>query len=94
MNKLLERQIQKKVADYAKSKGFYAKKLATTNAKGFPDYIFIYKGLISFVEFKSSTGELSELQKREIQILRSHGAKVEVINDVEEGKLFIDREKT
>ncbi|MCI0350278.1 MAG: hypothetical protein L0Z53_12710, partial [Acidobacteriales bacterium] len=38
--RLLEKDIQKKCVDYARSKGFWARKFSSMSQRSVPDYIF------------------------------------------------------
>lgn len=88
---MLEKLIQKKVIDYAKKKNVFALKIDTTTHAGMPDYMLIYKGLVIFIEFKSSFGTLSVLQLAVHELLREeYLCDIIVIDDVHEGYEVID----
>lgn len=84
-----ERAIESKVCQYAKANGFLEYKL-TSPTNGLPDRMFIKSGLIFFIEFKSSTGALSTVQRYHIQRIAEHGGVVYVINNVDDGRNLID----
>lgn len=85
-----ESLIEKKVNTYAESKGFIQYKLVKFIGKGFPDRTYIYKGSVIFIEFKTLIGKLSIHQEYEIVKLSNSGARVYVINSVEQGKDIIN----
>ena len=88
---MLEKAIEKKVVDYAKSKGFFVRKFYDSVNGGNPDRIFIYKGFVFFIEFKSEKGRLTKLQKQTILEITKHGIIALVINNVKDGIDLIDK---
>lgn len=92
---MLERDIEKRVCDYAREKGMLAYKFSSPGHAGVPDRLFIGQyGMCFWIEFKSSTGTLTPLQAREIERLKNHGQSVYVVNDVEQGKQIVDQWST
>lgn len=88
---MLEKQLEKKICEYAKNKGFLAYKFVSPNNRGVPDRLFISKfGNIFFIEFKSKLGKIAPLQKLKIDKLISHNVKVYFVNSEEKGKEIID----
>ncbi|GFO72947.1 hypothetical protein BJAS_P3484 [Bathymodiolus japonicus methanotrophic gill symbiont] len=55
-----ESKLEKKVCDYAESKGWGNVK---TYSKGYPDRVFYKDGKALFIEFKTKKGVVSEAQK-------------------------------
>lgn len=88
--KFLEKEIEAKVCEYAKSKGTLCYKFVSPNTRSVPDRIFFYKGFTLLIEFKSTVGKTTSGQDREIKRLREQGMDVHVINDIDTGKLVID----
>lgn len=87
----LEKVIEKKVCDYARSKGFYVKKFVSPSNRSVPDDIFITPdGTVFFIEFKRRgripTGSQFEEHKK---ILRNN-VDVHVIDTINKGKELID----
>jgi hypothetical protein len=79
-----EKELQTKCMKFSRGEGGYARKVAATNHRGFPDCLFITpKGRLFFVEFKSPTGKgrLFAGQSREVALLRFHGAEVHILSD-------------
>lgn len=57
----------------AAKKGWLSIKNIQTNLNGWPDRMFLKKGMIFFVEFKSKKGRLSKLQEYRINQIRKQG---------------------
>ena len=87
---MLEKQIEKKVCDYAKSFGFQVYKFTSPGMRAVPDRLFVYKGKIFFIEFKRGGCKVTGPQEREHTRLREAGATVFVVDDVSRGKFIID----
>jgi hypothetical protein len=88
---MLEREIQKQVITYARSKRMICYKMDATNAIGVPDYLLLTAGGdVFFIEFKQLGKKPTPMQEREHARLRANNIKVYVINTVEAGKAAID----
>ena len=87
---MLEKQIEKKVNDYATSKGWYVLKNDAYLKKGIPDRLYIKGKLCFFIEFKTEKGKTSKVQDLRIRELREKDIRVFVINNVEDGKKLIN----
>ena len=88
---MLEKQIEAKVCEYAKSKGLLAYKFTSPARAAVPDRLFITPdGRVFFCEFKRGGQKPTEAQEREHHRLRQHKVNVFVIDDVGEGKTMID----
>lgn len=88
---MLEKQIEAKVCDYAKSKGLLAYKFTSPARAAVPDRMFITQdGRVFFCEFKAAGKKPTDAQAREHQRLRQHKINVFVIDSVEEGKVMVD----
>ena len=80
-----EGKIQKKIIDKLTEQGYYVINLIKTNKNGIPDLIALKDGEVPlFVEVKTKTGRLSELQKFRIEELKNKGFKAIVLNDSKE----------
>ncbi len=89
---LLEKDIEKAVVKYAKSKKILAYKLKSPNMRGVPDRMLIFMtGKVVFIEFKRYGKKLSHLQEKVMRHLLSQGAEAFVIDSIEEGKNLVDR---
>ncbi len=88
---MLEKDIEKKVCDYAKSKGVMAYKFTSPARAAVPDRLFIGPdGVIFFIEFKRGGQKPTEAQEREHNRLRGHKVNVFVVDNVDSGKMVID----
>jgi len=85
---ILEKDIEKKVCNYAKNKGFLVFKFKSQ--RGVPDRIFIQSGIIFFIEFKSKFGKIRPLQNKIIRDIRSHNISVFIVNNIKYGFDIID----
>ncbi len=65
-----EKAIEKKVVAWATAQGFYTRKFSSPAHRGVPDRIFIRKGCVVFLEFKRPGKEPTELQARELMLLK------------------------
>ena len=88
---MLERDIEKRVKDYARSKGFLAYKFTSPAHIGVPDGLFISPvGFVIFVEFKQTGKKPTAMQQREIDRINQHGVLAMVVDSVEQGRGLID----
>ena len=89
---MLEKQIEAKVCDYAKSKGVLVYKFTSPARAAVPDRLFIAPdGRMWFCEFKRKGKVPTPAQQREHDRLRMRGVVVYVIDTVEDGKEMVDR---
>jgi hypothetical protein len=58
-----EAVIQRQIIEYIEKLGFYVVKIIQCNKNGFPDLMVLIAGSAIFIEVKSATGKVSELQK-------------------------------
>jgi Holliday junction resolvase len=77
---MTETQIQAKIIDRYEKDGYMVVKLIQTSKNGIPDLLLLKDGIASFIEVKTETGRLSELQKYRIKQLEEKGFKVEVLH--------------
>jgi hypothetical protein len=83
---MLEKQIESKVVKKAKELGFLTYKFSSPSNRGVPDRIFISPhGEVFFIEFKSTKGKLSQLQKKVIKDIIALDVRVFVVRDVIDG---------
>ena len=76
---MTEQQIQSKRIKELEAMGYYVIKLVKTNKNGIPDLIAIPPNSdVEFIEVKTQTGRVSELQKYRHKELLEHGCIVEV----------------
>lgn len=88
---MLEKEIEAKVCDYAKTKNVLVYKFTSPNRMAVPDRLFIRPdGRIWFCEFKREGQKPTPAQDREHHRLRQHKVSVFVIDNVDEGKAMVD----
>ena len=88
---MLERDIEKRVKDYARSKGWLAYKFTSPGHIGVPDGLFISPaGFVILMEFKQTGKKPTAMQQREIDRINQHGVLALVVDSVEQGKGLID----
>ena len=88
---MLEKQIEAKVCDYAKSKDLLAYKFTSPARAAVPDRMFVAPdGRVWFCEFKRAGQKPTAAQEREHSKLRAQKVNVFVIDNVSEGKTMID----
>jgi len=85
-----EGYIQKKVKDYAETKGWLARKWSSPGRRSVPDYIFFRKGKVKMIEFKSTGKKPTKGQRREHRRLNQTGFPVDVIDNIEDGKKLME----
>ena len=90
---MLEKEIEKKVCDYAKSVGFLVYKFSSPNHVGVPDRLFLSPYQHAFwIEFKKGGGQMTPVQLRECRKIRGCGFDVYLVDSVEDGKALIDEQ--
>jgi hypothetical protein len=87
---MLEKQIEAKVCDYAKTKGMMVYKFTSPARAAVPDRLFIKNGRVFFIEFKRGGQKATEAQEREHHRLRQQAINVFVVDNVDAGKECID----
>ncbi len=83
---MLESTIEKKVSEYAKSKGWLSYKFVSPSNRGVPDRIYIKGGECIFIEFKAPKKKPTKLQDKIIERIRNEGILVYIIDNIDEGK--------
>ena len=88
---MLERDIEKAIKEYARSRGFLAYKFTSPGHIGVPDGLFISPtGFVIFVEFKQTGKKPTAMQQRAIDRINQHGVLALVVDSVEQGRGLID----
>jgi hypothetical protein len=87
---MTEKQIEKKVCDYAKSLGWLAFKFSSPSHRGVPDRIFLRDGRTVFIEFKKPNGRPSALQIITLEEIQRKGFDCYFCYSVEQGKEIFD----
>jgi len=88
---MLEKQIEKKVCEYASTKGMLVYKFTSPSRSSVPDRLFIAKhGRVFFCEFKAPGKKATAAQLREHYRLQRQGVQVFVIDNIADGKDMVD----
>lgn len=91
----LEKDIEKRVCDYAKSLKMLVYKFTSPSRRSVPDRMFITAaGVVFFIEFKRKGQQPTPSQEVEICKIRAAGVRVFVVDDTEIGKDIIYQIKT
>ena len=90
----LEKDIERKACQWAKSQGWLVYKFTSPNYRSVPDRMFLKHGTTVFLEFKRPGGKLTEGQRREIQKLNEAGFIAEVVYSVEDVQWQLNRVHT
>jgi hypothetical protein len=89
---MLEKEVEKKIGDYAKSKGCLYYKFSSPSNRGVPDRIVISPtGEVLFLELKAPGKKPTKLQLSEINKIQNNKVLAVWCDDVMSGKLLIDR---
>lgn len=89
----LEKDIEKKVCDYAKSLKMLCYKFTSPSRRSVPDRMFITQaGVVFFIEFKRKGQKPTAGQEVEIAKIRATGIQCYVVDNVEQGKRIVNSE--
>lgn len=86
----LEKDIERKVVEYAKQRGLYVRKFTSPSQRSVPDRLFIAPGAqVFFMELKRRGEKATENQKAEHARIRATGVPVYVVDDERIGKFIV-----
>jgi len=89
--KMLEKDLEKKVVAYAKSKGCLCYKFTSPAHRAVPDRIIVTpEGVVGFLELKRPGNRPTPLQERELSILARQGCVVNWCDDLTSAQDFIN----
>lgn len=89
----LEKDIERRVCDYAKEMKMLVYKFTSPSRRSVPDRMFITQaGVMFFIEFKRKGEKPTPAQEVEIKKIRQAGVTVYVVDDVVQGKAVLDVE--
>ena len=95
LKKELEKDVEKILTDGVKKIGGKAYKFVSPGNSGVPDRLVVFRGRAPiFVELKTKTGKLTELQEVQIERLRSLGQDVRVLYGRDEVLRFLRLQET
>lgn len=86
---MTEFEVQEKVTEFATLAGLLPIRINVTGRKGWPDYGYVYKGRICFIEFKKPGERPTPLQLYVHDALIKQGCFVYVVDDIDEGKMLL-----
>lgn len=87
----LEKDIERRVCDYAKSLKMLVYKFTSPSRRSVPDRMFITAtGVVFFIEFKKRGEKPTKAQEVEIAKIRKTGVSVYVVDNIQVGKEVID----
>ena len=88
---MLEKQIEAKVCEYAKVRGWLTYKFTSPGRASVPDRLFISPmGKCVFIEFKREGQKPTAAQAREHERLREQKVSVFVVDNVKDGQAIVD----
>lgn len=91
MSRPSEAVIEQTVCDYAASRGYVERKMKYVGRRNCPDrFFFGPNATLVIIEFKKGGEPPNAGQKREHDLLRGRGFKINVIDDIEDGKALFD----
>jgi hypothetical protein len=72
--KLLEKDVQKRCVDWARARGYWARKFSSQSQRSVPDYLFSHRAKIKFAcEFKAPGKTSTDAQIDEQDAMRDAG---------------------
>lgn len=86
---MFESAIQSKIIKHLSNEGWIVVKLIQTNMNGIPDLMVLKGGRTLFIEVKSETGKLSDLQGHRIEQLHKQGFDAVVVRSLDEVKKIL-----
>ena len=78
--------VERHVCKFAKKMGWVEFKLNSSSIRGIPDRLFLYKGLVLFVEFKKRGETPTAFQAHIHKLFLKQGFTVYLIDDINAGK--------
>lgn len=88
---MLEKDIERRVGDYAKKLGVKTYKFTSPSQRSVPDRIYVFpNGVLFFIEFKRYGEKPTRGQEIELDALAGRGQRVAIIDNVEDGKALVD----
>ena len=86
-----EAKIEAYLNTLVKRSNGHSRKLSYIGRRGCPDRLIMLNNGVYFVEVKAAKGVVSVHQEREMELLKSFGAEVLLLNSKAAVKKFIDR---
>lgn len=89
-----EQQVQKKILDYIKSIGGYARKINNANMTGTPDVFACVHGYFFAFECKAEEKEATQLQQYNIRLIEAAGGTAATVWKLDQVKWIINNKLT
>lgn len=86
-----EAEVEKKIVQLAKRLGIYTRKFTSPSHRAVPDRIFIYGGVVLFLEIKAKGKRPTESQQHEMALIAAAGGLVGWVDNVESAKSYLLR---
>jgi hypothetical protein len=80
---LLEKDVQKQCVDWARARGYWARKFSSQSQRSVPDYLFAKPGVKFACEFKAPGKKPTDAQLDEMQLMRDAGWTVFWVDSLE-----------
>lgn len=88
---MLEKDIERKVCDYAKKRGCLVRKFTSPAHRSVHDRIIVAPGgIVGFLEFKRPGNRPTPQQAHEIKLFADQGCHSDWVDNVQSGKEFVD----
>ena len=85
----LEADLQAAAVRWARAQGWFARRYKGPGRRSHPDYMFIRRSVVLWIEFKLPGKEPTELQLKEIREMIAHGAIVYWLDCLEDAKAVL-----
>jgi hypothetical protein len=86
----IENDLQTTAVRWARSQGWFARRYKGPGRRSHPDYVFVRRGVVVWIEFKAPGNEPTELQFREHKEMMAHGANVYWLDNLEDFKAVLN----
>jgi len=87
---MLEKEVERRIVQYAKSRGIKTYKLNGDGDRGKPDRLFMREGVVLFLEIKRPKAKPRKLQLVQLQELNDMGFRAEWVDAPEKGFKLLD----
>lgn len=89
----LEKDLQDACVRWARARGWFARRYRAQGRRSAPDYMFIRRSVVVWVEFKLPGEEPTDLQRREHREMMAYGADVVWLDCIEDFRaVLVNRE--
>lgn len=85
----IEKKLERRCCDLAKTHGWWTRKFSSPSNRGVPDRLFIKNGAVVFIEFKAPGNVPTKLQEHEINQINSAGGNANWCDNVDDFKTIL-----